>query len=685
VLMKKTFTLLLAFAVAGAAAIAQPKRISRNAVSTPVNLKSLKAVPIEPVTQQTTVRPLIKKPTPPRTNTVDIVPLGTSLNPYGLIGGARPAVVANAATNSVAFIRRGGPENGATPAVFGSQYYYDLSTNGGSTFSLARGPIYDPTVRPGNPANGRYPQGVIYNPPGNTNPANAYVIATGAVLDGSNASGAATWGGFGYGIHKLDNTVPPVYKLQSSNDRFKYLISNSITVLPNGKAISVEENLPDGGNAQEDSLIITTLNITTSPMDISASAAKIGFPTFEFNISRPKIAFAPNGLVGYIAVVGAPADNSETKQVYVPMYSKTTDGGVTWSDPISIPLNPTSIPDDDFVDPTFSRVKQQLLGGEGDLIEFADEPGIEYRAFFSTTFEFDINVDALGNLHFLTPFMVGGWEGTEPALSVYPGIGAVITDLIVSENRVIFRPLKTLNYWRGCFGDCPSGTNRIVEANRPGVSRSSDGAKMFFGWFDSDTTLVGEPANTSDANLFPDFNALGYDIFADRWTVVRDFSGPSPAYGLLFLGNFASEALNGTSGGHILPVTYAATSDEILPDGSNLASLTTENYFLSGSSMEIPASAYIVVSNNSTAASINFNLYPNPTKQKAFITPSGDLGSTVKVTIVNSIGQVVKMVNNTERLSGGRIEVDMQNFNPGIYSCIVESNGKSKVSKFVKE
>ena len=101
--------------------------------------------------------------------------------------------------------------------------------------------------------------------------------------------------------------------------------------------------------------------------------------------------------------------------------------------------------------------------------------------------------------------------------------------------------------------------------------------------------------------------------------------------------------------------------------------------------MEIPASAYIVVSNNSTAASINFNLYPNPTKQKAFITPSGDLGSTVKVTIVNSIGQVVKMVNNTERLSGGRIEVDMQNFNPGIYSCIVESNGKSKVSKFVKE
>lgn len=684
--MKKQFTLLLALMLAGAITQAQPKRFNRNAWSNPVNLQSLKAVPVEPSVQQSSNITLNKKPTPPRTSSVEILTLGTMLNPYSLIGGSRPALAADASINSVVFIRRGGPDNGSTPAVFGSQYYYDLSTNGGSTFTLDRGPIYDPSVRPGNPANGRYPQCVIFNPPGNTNPGNAYVVATGAVLDASNASGAATWGGFGYGIHKLDNSLSPVYKLQSSNDRFKYLISNSITVIPSAsKAISVEENLPDGGNQQEDSIIVTTLNISTSPMDVTLSGTKIGFPTFENNISRPKIAFAPNGQIGYIAVVGAPADNSETKQVYVPMYSKTTDGGATWSAPVAIPFNPTTIPDDDFVSPTFSRVKQQLLGGDGDYIEFADEPGVEYRAFFSTSFEFDINVDNNGNLHFLTPIMVGGWEGTDPAFSVYPGIGAVMTDIYMVGNDVIFRPLKNLNFWRGCFGDCPSGANRIVEANRPSVARSEDGTKMFFGWFDSDTTLVGEPANTSDANLFPDYNICGVDLAAvpHRWSISADLTGSSAAYGLLFLGTFANTVLPGPNNTFIMPVTYAATSEEILPDGSNLATLTTENYYLSG----LVAPPFTITSNQESFVSQNLKvkLFPNPVQNKLNIATSGKLGAPIKISILNSLGQVVKSSTQTPLQASQSIGVDTQDLAPGIYNCCVETLGKTKVTKFVKQ
>jgi hypothetical protein len=680
--MKKQFTLLMALMLAGATTQAQPKQINRNAGANQVNLKSLKAVPVEPAVQQSAKVTLNKRPTPPRTSSVDIVPLGTSLNPYHLIGGARPLVSANAQLNTVTFIRRGGPDNGTVPSVFGSQYYYDLSTNGGSTFSLSRGPVYDPSIRPGSPANGRYPQGVIYNPPGNNTPGNAYLVFTGAVLDGTNG---ASWGGLGYGIHKLDNSAPPVYKLLSSNGRFNYLISNSITALPNGKVITVEENLPNGGAGTDDSLIVTTLNITTTPLDIVANPNKVAFPSFEGNMARPKVAFTPNGQIGYIATVGAPADNSETKQVYVPMYIKTTDGGATWSAPRSIPLNPVSIPDDDYVSPTFSRVKQQLLGGDGDYIEFSDQPGVELRAFFSTAFEFDINVDAQGNLHFLTPFMVGGWEGQEPAFSVYPGIGAVMTDVYMVGNEVIFRPLKTLNFWRGCFGDCPSGANRIVEANRPSVARSGDGTKMFFGWFDSDTALVGKPANTANSNLFPDYYICGVDLAANphRWSVTADLTGSSAAYGLLFLGTFANTALNGSNNTFVLPVTYAATAEEILPDGSNLAALTTENYYLSG----LVAPPFTITSNQESFVSQNLKvkLYPNPVQNKLNVVTTGKLGAPVKITIVNSLGQVVKTSSQTPLHASQTIEVDTQDLAPGMYNCRVETLGKTKVTKFVKQ
>ncbi len=694
--MKKTGTFILALVLAAATTQAQQKQISSQAKLKPVSLKSLKQIPIEPSTQQMSVKPSIKKPVRPRTTAIDVVPLGTSLNPYGLIGGSRPAIASNPATNSVAFIRRGGPENGG--ADFGSRYYYDLSTNGGSTFTLARGILYNPNVRPGNPALGRYPQGVIYNPPGNTNPSNAYAIATGAVLDGSNASGTATWGGFGYGIHKMDNSAPGVFKLQTSTDRFKYLISNSIAVLPNAKAISVEENLPDGGNATavDDSMIVTTLNITTSPLNITASPTKIAFPSFEGNISRPKIAFAPDGLVGYIAAVGAPIDNSEPKRVYVPMYSKTTDGGLTWSAAMSVPLNSETLADPLFVDCSFSGVKQSILGGDGDFIEFTDQPGLQFRAFFSTTFEFDITVDAAGNLHFLAPFMVAGWEDTdrEPDFSVYPGIGGVMVDVYMRGNNWKFRPLKLLNFWRGCVGDCPGGANRIAEANRPGASRNADGTKLFFGWFDSDTLLVGEPANTSDVNNFPDFYVSGYDVISDNWAPARDLTGPSPAYGTLFLGNFASTVLTAANGNFLMPVTFAATTDEVLPDGSNLATLTTENYYLSG--LEVAANAFTEANDADTCITANrwtnlekvgleVSVFPNPVENKAYVVPMGNVGSTVKVTLVNSMGQVVKVTTVTDRKPAQHIEVDTKDLKAGIYNCIVETKGKSKISKFVKE
>ena len=76
----------------------------------------------------------------------------------------------------------------------------NVSTNFGQT--------WDSTCIWANGTNwGRYPQGGIYNPTGNTSLANAYVLGTGPTVAGS------TWSGVFYASKKLNVFNNPLLKL----------------------------------------------------------------------------------------------------------------------------------------------------------------------------------------------------------------------------------------------------------------------------------------------------------------------------------------------------------------------------------------------------------------------------------------------------------------------------------------
>ncbi|HEX2901742.1 MAG TPA: hypothetical protein VHS96_18670, partial [Bacteroidia bacterium] len=120
--------------------------------------------------------------------------IGTSSNVFTQILTEANPIAVNNDINTIVFVHR----NNAT--AFGGhsgQIRYDVSTNGGSTWSSDQGVLNPLSVNGTNGA--RYPNVGIYNPAGNTNPNNAYLGYYAATV-------AATWNGSVSGVRKFDGT-----------------------------------------------------------------------------------------------------------------------------------------------------------------------------------------------------------------------------------------------------------------------------------------------------------------------------------------------------------------------------------------------------------------------------------------------------------------------------------------------
>jgi hypothetical protein len=107
---------------------------------------------------------------------VNSVAIGQSGNAFGFAFTRTTYLWADNNIKSIAFMHR------MTNPPGTGYLAYDFSKDGGSTWQ-SNIQTYDPTLEGGY--DGRYPQGAIYNPPGNTNPDEAYYHSA-PTLDGSN-------------------------------------------------------------------------------------------------------------------------------------------------------------------------------------------------------------------------------------------------------------------------------------------------------------------------------------------------------------------------------------------------------------------------------------------------------------------------------------------------------------------
>lgn len=439
-----------------------------------------------------------------------LLPLGTACTGSDLLGSSSnmftigltesSAIAVDNDIQTVLFLHR----NNAT-AFGGSSGHlrYSLSTNNGVSWTNNQGPV-NPLVT--NAA--RYPNVAIYNPPGNTNPNNAYLSYFAPALLG------AGWGNHVMGVRKLDGTGNTENYNQAGT--FQNYIPRSmvkgdsntfwaVEVMYSGTAFTGFRVLKGAWNGVND--VTWSINTTLStPFNTTYSGAN--------QISDVAIGFDPTGQKGWVCAL-THTTPGPTNFAFYPNFWKTTNGGISWSGP-----------------------EQVNLAQYPCIMSGITAPNVP-----TACFDVDLTVDYLGNPHAV--MAIGNGNN---AYAVFYTSWHHMFDITLEHGVWNAVDLANVNNGRGTFGTAPNQLSMDME---PQASRTDDGTKVFFTWTGSDAVALGT------ANTTPNLFGMAYDVVNREWTTMRSFSNCNVATtGKIFFPKMAENAINLLSGGWELPVIY---------------------------------------------------------------------------------------------------------------------------------
>jgi len=413
------------------------------------------------------------------TDVVQPIAIGQSANAFGFSYMRTTYLWADNNINSISFMRR------MTNYPGSGFLAYDLSTDGGQTWTLDH-QVYDPNLN--DAYNARYPQGFLYNPVGNTDPNEAYFSYFAPTLDASNASNDGTWGGYAWGSKKLtDGALPTQNNLMSGDGFYQYLPSGyTITQLGEAWVIDEENDGSSGEYTYTGNLIVGhgLWNDESEDFDYTFDHLELEINE-ESGINDVKVAFAPDGMTGWICALTY-TDNESPSTWYHPVLFKTTDGGQTWSeDPIEVQLG-----GEDGLEAVRNFISDEDLAGFYDPDPVPDREDIPYFMGY----HMDMAVDAWGNPHIMGVVAICDLDALE--WWNYEGVFALFH--IYSKDQgetweafVIDYPTTMDAEYTG------SGGSTIKMYNRPQVATTQDGAIVFFSFLD---TRIEETVD----NLNPD-------------------------------------------------------------------------------------------------------------------------------------------------------------------------------------
>lgn len=644
---------------------------------------------------------------PNSTQSVSYVDLGESLNPFSVVATQRNYVSVIPSLNTIALIRRGGTGDpvGSTNAP-GNKLMYDYSTNGGTSWTLRAGTLWSddnytskPTYSATNNFGSRYPQGVLWNPAGNTSVDNVKVMGATAVLDGTNGN----WGGLGRGWKNMTAAGASSEAYWESGEPLHY-IADAIEVNANGDIFaSVPEFDVSGGTVVfTDKIAIYKFSYNSTSNRFDSSLVLLPFANepgdYATSPSNTTISFAPapNNNIGYLAMnaYNIAYDSLVTMSLYL---SKTTDGGATWSDFKVVSVNyKNDVDNTDDID----AFREQMLGNYVRFTEtevLSAQRGEEYahRVDYFLK-DFDLTVDKFGYAHVLAQYCVTSFGDTlvnDPGnLVFYPGYGSWLADITISDlsGPAVGDVIGTTDNIRGCFGDCSATTTSFTEDSRPQVARSADGSTIAMVWFATDEEA--HPQGTTDRNSNPDMwvrtiSTPSAGVFLAN-DMQRNMTKGSDYDGLIVCGNVAPILLEVPGGGF----EVAATAVALAPNPTATSPWPTQHYYIKGSktadTIASPITPKVLKSNtivSGASSKLQVSLSPNPSNGKFVASFFSKSSGLAQVKVVNSIGQV--MANYSTMIPEGDVKIpfDMSSLSDGIYFMNISINGKAASQRIVKK
>lgn len=449
--------------------------------------------------------------------------IGTAGNLLTIVQHTCNQIEVNQDLNTVIFVHRN--DQSKFPGTNVAQYRFDVSKDKGNTWGIDKGPLTNSPLIDNVNVNGRFPQAVIFNPAGNTVADSAYIVYNGTWHNGSTGS----WQGSMRGRAKLtgDTSTATVEWVQINGAQVA--IAGGFTRGAGNTFWNLHEDYNgtfNAGNTQSTGLVIekgvwdsntNSVNWTTTKLNQTFVTALSNGNTYSV-VTSATIAFDPTGQYGWIAALGD--ITSDQDSVYDPIFWRSIDSGQTWTGPIHVDL--------DDVQGVYEQLNSELINGDP----------IEKKA--TCSFQANLTVDVNGNPHLLTT--VG--NGTEYSILAAGYDVWDITYDATAPSGCEWKGIYLAEIWT-LRGDLTSDGTPQTEDNRPQISRSDDGSKIFFFWTDSDIEVV-----QSSDNSIPNLFGRGIDVVAGKMTPLFNLTEGDSIWG----GETATTP-GGVFGGAIFPTT----------------------------------------------------------------------------------------------------------------------------------
>ncbi|GIV27338.1 MAG: hypothetical protein KatS3mg027_1152 [Bacteroidia bacterium] len=692
--------------IAGAGMYAQNGKIQRPANAVPVNMAE-REMRKHFINEQNNSLALTERKTAvrPKLNsnrngnghqqiaTVSATRFSGSMNAYGVLTSNQKPLQYNSDIDIVTFVHRKSQFFTTSPV-----------SNSGSivtSWSLNKGTTWDSTCIWADGTNlGRYPNGGIYNPPGNTNVNNIYFVGTGPATTGSGWVGnwyaskpyTASVGGNNTALPSPNTQFISSAYMNSKQDMVRYYYTYTTDGVVRAAGAIVND-------------INATTNLAYSPRGMAIMRGVFNAGSFNWILdsliypveystvngnallSVPLMAWSNDGSIGYAVMLGVRQGATGTMRGIQPIVYKTTNNGATW----------TLLPQYDFT----------LLDQVDNRLPIATGNYTYAIPFFSTGEGVDVTVDAQGRLHLVGTVVSAYSDHVDSLFYTYAfnsggGCGAQNYSFwygsTLTHPTIMDFVLENNNTWNGIVVDSMAtegtsgGDNTCSQWDastldidaRIQVSRNDAGNVIFYSWTETDTTVTGH-----HFNVYPDLYMKAYDIntnLTTSKTLVIGTSATSPpaAASGIFWHYMSPRVINVGSGTYEVPFTFSA---DLTFGGTS----PVDHFYISGAQFgpadfvnpPLPLSS----KNTTTIAknNVSANIYPNPTNNVTQLVVNLEKSSDIHVEIMNALGQVINSMDIKGEAGQHVINVDLSNETAGVYFYNVTTNAGKTSGKIVKQ
>lgn len=599
--------------------------------------------------------------TPKGVTDVEPIDLFSSLNVYTLLVQEQTCITYNEDIDAIMFTARG--HTGVLGT--GNTICTAVSTDKGATFSSAV------SADPPTEGNNRYPSGAIYNPAGNTDPANAFKVMHAPITGGSG------WLGNDFATNNWANSAP-YHEFRPADPAGDMLIRGGLDVDANGYAHTAAVEYVSGGTYGKGFIFKGAFDAAAGGFKWTDQELEVPWyfsvssGTYEF-LTNPNVAFSPDGSVGYAMFGGSDARAAADDLTgYQPIIYKTTDMGTTWElmDMLDLKNRPEMIGEGMLPNGLWARVwplRRTWTAAEQ-----------IYKPWFA---EADIVVDYNGDLHIFA--LCQGTYSDHPDSLGYTFTydkGALFEIYNVGQgNDWYVRYIDTLDTRDVAAEESGygAGSDAVGWDMRLQASRSADGKAVFAIWTDTDFLFFGE-----EINLYPDVRGWGHDVVNGLFTDVKDFTNQGATYGENYFMFVSPTCIDHGAGTWEVPVTKSdirTTNDPGQP--------VYHDYLkggLKGTGIIFEPADFIYGVGVEQVANVKeIEAYPNPVSETLTIDVTLNKAADMTVEMTNILGQSV--YSNTTKANAGlnSLNVNVANMQAGIYFYSVVVDGKKSTNKVV--